>query len=214
MAHPVHHLILGTLIPAYRLTARVTQSGRSHLPEGGCVLAFNHPRNRDPVDVQAAYGGPLYFLGKKEAFDWPVVGWVLRNVGNQIPLDRQKGGNLAAIEEAVEHLRAGHKIALAPEGTKSRNGPLGRGRSGAVRMAWAADVPVIPVAVKHGLFGTHVVFGDPVDLDDLSKDAMDMADVRTATDRMMAQLAEMLGEPYHAGTAPDYAAQKGLRHDP
>lgn len=211
MVHPVHRLVLWTVIPTYRRLAFVRSEGRDRVPDGGAVLAFNHPTYRDPVDVQAAYRGPLYFLGKKEAFEWPVVGWVIRNLGDQIPLDRQAGGNEDALGEAVQRLRAGDKVALAPEGTRSGRGPLGRGRTGAARLALRADVPVVPVAVFPGTLGSRVVFGAPLDLTPWRDRTKDPTAWREATDHVMAAIAGLLGEDYDAASAPDYAARRGFR---
>lgn len=210
MAGLAHRAVLATLKPPYRLLWRVLAEERARVPDAGAVFVFNHPRNRDPVDLQVAWGRPVYFLGKKEAFEWPVLGWIFRNVGGQIPLDRQAGGNLEALREAVAHLRRGEKIAIAPEGTKSHDGPLGRGRSGAVRMAWAAQVPIVPVAIRHGIFATWVRFGWPIDLREFGADPDDAAAVRAGTDEMMRVLARMLGEPYDPATAPDYARDAGF----
>lgn len=209
--HPVHRLVLASLAPAYRLLAFVRSEGRDNVPEGGAVLAFNHPTCRDPLAVQAAYRKPLYFLGKKEAFDLPVIGWMMRRLGGQIPLDRQGGGNRGALDEAVQRLRAGAKVALAPEGTRSGRGPLGRGRTGAVRLALQAGVPVVPVAVFPGRWGSRVVFGAPRSLARWRDQEDDPEAVRVATDHVMAAIAALLGETYDAGTAPDYAARRGFR---
>ena len=215
MAHWFHRFVLTFVAPPVRWATGVSCEGLENVPEGGAVLVFNHPTSRDPVDVQVAYGGVLYFLGKKEAFEWPVLGWLLRTVGHQIPLDRQAGGNTKALEEAVGHLRKGHKIALAPEGTRSARGPLGRGRTGAARLALAAEVPVVPIAVHRGKRRARIVFGAPVDLSPWYARRDDPKAVRAAMDHVMSELARLLGEAgYDPATAPDYALQRGLRKTP
>ena len=211
MATLTHSLLIGSVGPLWRLFRRIKTEGAYRIPPGGAVLAFNHPRAMDPPHIAAAYGKPLHFLGKKEVFEIPVLGWFIRDVGGQIPLDRSKGGNTAAFEEAVSLLRGGAKIAIAPEGTTEIDGVLGRGRTGAVRMALAAGVPVVPVAVKHHAWpGPSVIsFGTPIDID-LTPDA-DRDALQEATDQVLSAIAGLLGVRYDPATAPDHAAAKGLR---
>lgn len=214
----VYRAVLGTLGPVLRLAGRVQAVGKSRVPDGGAVFAFNHPRNVDPVNVVVAWGDVLYFLGKREVFDLPLLGYILRGPGGQIPLDRTRGNNVAAIEEAVMHLRVGHKVALAPEGTRQRGKGLGRGRTGAARLALSAAVPLVPVAIRYGpgpLGPCRVEFGEPVDLSPWRGRAEDPEACRVATDRLMVVLARMLGQDdYDPATAPDYAAARGFRMRP
>lgn len=123
--------------------------GVEHVPtHGGAVLAFNHHSYLDFFAV----GLPVYyqrrrrprFLAKAELFRTPVFGWVLRRSG-QVPVDRASAaGRAAAFRRAVEQLRGGDLIAIAPEQTISQSFELLPFRTGAVRMAQAAGVPIIP----------------------------------------------------------------------
>lgn len=198
--------------PLFRWFTLTKRSGMEHLPEGGYVMGFNHPGLIDPLIIGAAHPGPLYMLGKKEEFERPVTGSILRNIMRCIPLDRSGGDNQWALQEATRRLQDGEPFALAPEGTSNRGGPLGRGRTGAVRMALAAGVPLVPVAlVRKRWHRWHVIFGEAMDTTPWHGQQGDRHVVRELTDTLMARIATLLGEAYDAELAPDHALRRGFR---
>lgn len=151
-------------------------------------------------------------MGKAEAFRIPIAGFIMREWGGQIPVRRDGAGNQEGLKEAIGRLHEGAPVAMAPEGTNSKFGPLGRGRTGAARLALAAGVPMVPAAVHRRTGGRpRLVFGDPVDVSAHYGQNRDPAVVRAVTDRFMGELAALLGQSYDAATAPDYAARKGFR---
>jgi putative phosphoserine phosphatase/1-acylglycerol-3-phosphate O-acyltransferase len=134
--------------------------GVDNIPEsGGALLCANHRSYFDPLTVGvtvARRGRPVRALGKKEVFDAPVVGQIVRAMGG-IRVDRGTGSDepLRAAEQA---LRAGELVAMMPQGTIPR-GPAFfatrlEGRWGAARLAAASGVPVVPI----GLWGTEQVW--------------------------------------------------------
>lgn len=205
-------VVLGIISPLFRWLTLTRREGMHRLPKGGYVIGFNHPGLIDPLVVGASHPGPLYMLGKKEEFDRPVTGWILRRVMRCIPLDRKGGDNQWALDEAVARLQDGEPFAMAPEGTSNKRGPLGRGRSGAARLALAAGVPMVPVAfIRTRRAPWRIVFGEPMDTTAWHGKQDDHAAVREATDRFMERLAALLGESYDAASAPDYAGRRGFR---
>lgn len=208
-----HRIILWIVAPLFRWVTLTRRRGMDHLPPGGYVIGFNHPGLIDPLVLGATHPGPLYMLGKKEEFERPVTGWILRKVLRCIPLDRSGGDNRWALDEAVARLQDGEPFALAPEGTSSHRGPLGRGRSGAARLALEAGVPMVPVAIdrKRRWRRWTVTFGPPMDTTPWHGRQDDHGAVRDVTDRFMGRLADLLGEPYDPATAPDHARRKGFR---
>ncbi|WP_185995549.1 lysophospholipid acyltransferase family protein [Nocardioides campestrisoli] len=137
--------------------------GVEHIPrQGGALMAFNHVGYLDFI-----YGGfPAHlagrrvvrFMAKKEVFDNPVGGPVMRSM-HHIPVDR--GDGIASYHQAVDYLREGELVGIFPEATISRAMELKEFKTGAVRIASAAGVPIIPVT----LFGTQRIFtkGHPKD---------------------------------------------------
>ena len=125
--------------------------GAEHIPaSGGAILASNHISYLDFAFVMLASPTPrrdVRFLARSEFFRVPLVGQALRGL-RQIPVDVQ-GDPLSAAAQAKEALLDGDLIGMHPEGTISPSFVLRRGKSGAVRLAEQANVPLIPV----GLWG-------------------------------------------------------------
>lgn len=134
--------------------------GTEHIPtSGAAILVGNHRSYFDPVAIGMALGKqgrPVRFLGKKEVFDAPIVGDVARAMGG-IRVDRGTGSD-APIKAAEDALEAGDLVAIMPQGTIPRGkeffNPVLKGRWGAMKLAHATGVPVIPI----GLWGTEKVW--------------------------------------------------------
>ena len=133
-------------LAALRLDVR--PSGVHRIPaEGGAVLASNHIGYLDFVFVGAAArerGRLVRFMCKKEIFDHPVGGPVMRGMSH-IPVDRDAGGSSYA--HALRSLRGGDLVGLFPESTISRSFEPMEFKTGATAMAAAAGVPLLPVAI-------------------------------------------------------------------
>ncbi|MBC9732387.1 lysophospholipid acyltransferase family protein [Nocardioides marmotae] len=148
--------IIWTAKTAFRLLGQHFQmSGTEHVPrEGGVLLAFNHIGYLDFIygGLAANPSGRLVrFMAKKEVFDHAVGGPVMRSM-RHIPVDRGEG--LASFHAAVEDLRGGEAVGIFPEATISRSFEIKELKTGAVRIAAAAGVPLLPVT----LWGTQRIF--------------------------------------------------------
>ncbi|ATY10045.1 1-acyl-sn-glycerol-3-phosphate acyltransferase [Amycolatopsis sp. AA4] len=134
---------------------RFAKIGTEHIPdEGGAVLAMNHISFFDYAYVGLSAlerGRVIRFLAKKEVFDNPVAGPLLRSM-KHVRVDRSAGAG--AYRAAVSALRDGELVGVFPEGTISRSFELRPFKSGAVRMAREAGVPIVPVIV----WGSHRVW--------------------------------------------------------
>ncbi len=180
--------------------------GTENLPprgQGGMVVVMNHVHWLDiPIIgdlVPFAYR--LSWLGKQELFKNPVAGWWLR-VMNVIPIHRGKR-DVAAMSNVVTALKNGAVLLMFPEGTRSRDGILRKGRGGAVRMAIEAGVPIVPVAItgtEHGLKGTVqskpvlMRIGEPYLLSGAEVGRLPDAVMQELTVDMMRRIAVMLPE--------------------
>jgi len=135
-------------------------AGWENIPEAGpAIVVGNHRSYFDPMAIGttlAKRGRPVRFLGKKEVFDVPVAGQLLRAMGG-IRVDRGTGSD-EPLQEAAAALQAGQIVAIMPEGTIPRGpaffDPKLKGRWGAARLAAMTGAPVIPV----GLWGTEKVW--------------------------------------------------------
>ena len=147
MAQPVMRMLEISVTSAVRLVGpRITYHGLENIPEnGGAVVAINHTSYVDWMPgAIAAYrrGRRLRFMIKQEMLDVPPVGFLMRNSG-MIPVDRSAGAG--AYSAAVQRLRDGELVGVYPEATISRSFELKEFKTGAVRMACEAGVPIIPL---------------------------------------------------------------------
>ena len=163
------------------LGLRFDFQGQEHLPHkgksGGAVLAINHIGYLDfALAGTAALPMKRYirFMAKKEIFDHKIAGPLMRGM-HHISVDRSAGSS--ALAAALRALRSGEIIGIFPEGTISRSFEIAELKSGAVRLAQGAGVPVIPVAVwgsqrivtkkrkpdfGRNKFPISVAFGEPI----------------------------------------------------
>lgn len=134
-----------------RLLFRIEVQGREHIPRHGkLLLAANHVSGYDPFVIGSLVPRVLYFLAKKELFINPVLGAVLRFL-HAIPIDRRDLGH-TTIRRVNELLAAGEAILLFPEGTRSRSGQIGEGKSGVGMLAAMNQADIVPVRIE-GLHG-------------------------------------------------------------
>jgi 1-acyl-sn-glycerol-3-phosphate acyltransferase len=117
--------------------------------EGPVILAANHISNADAVILGAwltkRLGRRIHWLGKKEMFDWPIVGWVFRN-GGVHPVDRG-AADVDAFRTAERVLNEGHVLMIFPEGTRSPTGELQKPKDGLAMLALRTGAPIIPIGI-------------------------------------------------------------------
>jgi 1-acyl-sn-glycerol-3-phosphate acyltransferase len=114
--------------------------------EGGLVLASNHQSFLDPVLVGMALNEPICYLARSDLFAVPGLGLLLPMLRVH-PVARGRADS-TALRTVLRLLRAGQKVLLFPEGTRSRDGSLGAFKRGAAALAIRAGVPVMPVCVE------------------------------------------------------------------
>ncbi|MFI7284473.1 lysophospholipid acyltransferase family protein [Micromonospora chersina] len=211
-----------TVAPALRLAFRPHVEGLEHIPAtGGAIFAGNHLSVADELLLGTVVPRHLAFWAKSEYFNGTGVKgafskFVLTGLG-AIPVERAGGrAALSAFDAAIPVLQAGDLVAVYPEGTRSPDGRLYRGRTGAARLAVAAGVPIIPVGVtgtdKAQPIGTRVPrpgraeitirFGKPLDFTGRSDDRTSL---RAMTDEMMAEIQKLTGQEYVPRYAPKRA---------
>jgi 1-acyl-sn-glycerol-3-phosphate acyltransferase len=205
------HLVVG---PIVTLLFRPKVTGRHHVPSRGPVLfVSNHPSFIDPVFLAVVLPQPISFLAKSEYFTGRGVrGFLVRRFFlaiRQLPIYRTGGAASAnSLDAGRDHLSAGGQLGIYPEGTRSPDGRIHRGHTGAARLILGTTIPVIPVA----MLGTenvmplgsrfpriapvHVVFGAPLDLSAFDDVAETPAGLRAATDSIMLALSRLSGRDY------------------
>lgn len=149
----LRHVAIG---PLFRALSRLKVEGREHVPSSGpVIIAANHLSALDAVALPLAAGRPVTFLGKAEYFQGSglkgrFVAGFMERVGT-IPVDRAKGrAALLSLDSAQQALEEGRAFAMHPEGTRSPDGRLYRGKTGVARLSIVTGAPVVPC----GIIGT------------------------------------------------------------
>jgi len=151
----------------FRIIFNLHYEGRDNIPRGETVIyASNHRSNADPPLLGGGAVGKYAFMAKEELFRKKLFAWLIRSLG-AFPVSRGKG-DMTVIETAIDRLHNGRSLMIFPEGTRSKDGKVGRGHSGAALIAAKADRRIVPVGIVFGeklKFRTRVTikFGKPID---------------------------------------------------
>ena len=206
--------------PFLRLLARPTVIGAEHVPATGpAILASNHLSVVDSVYLPLMLPRPVSFAAKSEYFNGTslkdrAVGAYLRAI-NQVSTDRTGGrAAMEMLDAAVSHLNSGQIFGIYPEGTRSPDGRLYRGRPGVGFLALHSGAPVIPVA----MIGTdHILppgrqvprpgrieirIGEPLEFPELRGQPAGARQRRAVTDQVMRAIQKLSGQEF----VPMYAS--------
>jgi 1-acyl-sn-glycerol-3-phosphate acyltransferase len=196
---PLYFLIGLVSWPGLRLVFRYRAQGTQHLPaSGGYVLAAGHLSNLDPWAIGLALWPTrfLRFMAKSELFWFPLGPFIAACGAFKV---RRGQADQDAIQTAVNLARAGHVIAMFPEGTRRKKGlrktRQPQSHTGAARIALEAGVPLVPAGIKgtdelKRVAAWRVRYGAPIELDDL-RDVEPAEAARIATERAMSAIAEL-----------------------
>jgi len=206
----VFHIVRNVLRPVLWIVYGWRRQGHRNLPaQGPVLLAANHLSGWDTVLIPLASPRPVQFLTKSAYFTKPglkgrFMRWFFTSIGG-VPVHRSVGHDAqAALHSGSAILRSGAVFAVFPEGTRSRDGRLYKGRSGAAWMALDTGAMVVPV----GVLGTHAMrpfawgfgrsrpeirFGEPINLDAVAHLSAGAAR-RQVTDQIMNAIAALTGQ--------------------
>ncbi|WP_026538791.1 lysophospholipid acyltransferase family protein [Arthrobacter sp. 9MFCol3.1] len=211
--------------PVLRLLFRPWVKGLDNVPaEGAAILASNHLSFSDSIFMPVMVPRPVAFLAKSEYFTGTGIKGRLTaaffRLTNQLPMDRSGGAASAqSLNAGMDVLKNGSLLGIYPEGTRSPDGRLYRGKVGVARLALQARVPVIPVAMigtdKVQPIGKRVpnirrigmIFGEPLDFSRYYGMEDDRLIQRSVTDEIMYELMRLSGQEY----VDEYAAAVKLR---
>ncbi|RJK96875.1 lysophospholipid acyltransferase family protein [Vallicoccus soli] len=205
------HLLVG---PALRVAFRPEVEGLENVPaEGAAILASNHLSFSDSIFLPLVLDRRVTFLAKSDYF----TGRGLKGratakffeAARQLPVDRSGGrASEAALRTGLKVLRSGELLGIYPEGTRSPDGRLYRGKTGVARMALEGRVPVIPVAmidtekaqppgqVIPKVMRVGVRIGRPLDFSRYEGMEGDRFVLRSITDEVMYELMQLSGQEY------------------
>lgn len=154
-------LILG---PFVRLVRPMKVTGRENIVKGAALICANHSAMIDPIQIALALDSKtqIHVLAKAELFKIPVLSWLLKKLG-MISVDRSIA-DVNSIKTSLTYLKNGEKVVIFPEGTRVSEDDAVAAKSGAVKLAERAGVPIMPVFLprKKPIFIRHkFVFGEP-----------------------------------------------------
>lgn len=200
--------------PLLKLIFRPWAEGTENVPrEGAVILASNHLSYSDWLFMPLVIPRRVTFVAKAEYFESPgIKGWIQKKFfsgAGQVPIDRSSGSAAAgAIATQLRLLSEGEVCGIYPEGTRSHDGKLYRGRTGVARIALESGVPVIPCAVINTdvvappgkVFGRMarpgVRFGEPLDFSRYEGLEGDRFILRAVTDEIMYEIMRLSGQEY------------------
>jgi 1-acyl-sn-glycerol-3-phosphate acyltransferase len=212
----VAYFILKTFIlgPLLRVLFRPWVRGLENIPtSGAAILASNHLSFSDSIFLPLQSRRPVVFLAKSEYFTGKgikgaLTRWFFKSTG-QLPIDRSGGkASEASLNTGLSVLGSGQVLGIYPEGTRSPDGRLYRGRTGIARMALEAKVPVIPVAMidteKVQPIGKRlprirrigIIIGQPLDFSRFDGMEGDRIVLRAVADEIMYELMKLSGQEY------------------
>ena len=220
-----YSVLKGAGAPVLRGVYRPWIEGAENIPkEGPAILASNHNAVWDSIFLPMMIDREVVFMGKADYFSGTgVKGWATKNfmkaVGT-IPVDRSGGkAAQAAMQAGLDRLGSGQLFGIYPEGTRSPDGRLYRGKTGVARLALESVAPVLPVA----MIGTHaaqpigqkipsrtnigVVVGEPLDFSRYRGLSKDRYILRAITDEIMYNLMLLSGQEYVDKYAADVKAE-------
>ena len=206
-----YRLLKSFLYPLLVLLFRPKVTGLRHVPSNGpVIIASNHLSFSDSIFMPLVVPRSVTFLAKSEYFTSPGLKGFIKKITfialGQVPVDRSGGKRSeAALLTGLALLKDGHCIGIYPEGTRSPDGRLYKGRTGIARMAIESGAPIIPVAmfntaeiqptgqVVPKVRRVEMVFGEPIYF---SGDSTDQAVLRSATNQLMEKIAELSKQEY------------------
>jgi 1-acyl-sn-glycerol-3-phosphate acyltransferase len=204
------------LTPVLRLLFKVRVEGLENLPATGpVILASNHHSFSDSIFLPMVLKRRVTFVAKAEYFEQKKTAWFFSMMG-QIPVKRGGGpASERALEAAREVLDSGGVFGIYPEGTRSPDGRLYKGRTGVARLALQTGSPICAVAmigtreaqpigqVKPNFFSPITIrIGKPMNFDRLRPRAQDPLVARQITDEVMFELRSLSGQEYVNQYAP------------
>ena len=200
--------------PILKALFRPWVRGMENIPNSGpVILASNHLSFSDSIFLPLQSRRPVVFLAKSEyftgrGFKGALTRWFFKATG-QLPIDRSGGrASEAALNTGLRVLAKGQVLGIYPEGTRSPDGRLFRGRTGIARMALESKVPVIPVAMidteKVQPIGRRlprirrigIIVGEPLDFSRFDGMEGDRVILRAVTDEIMYELMKLSGQEY------------------
>lgn len=190
--------ILGVIVMAvFKIYFNLSFEGRENIPKDGSnIFASNHRSYTDPVLIALPTRVPCSFMAKEELFEQNILfKWLITAFG-AFPVTRGKG-DTAAIDLSMDRLNKGRNLVIFPEGTRSKDGKVGKGKTGVALIAAMAQVPVVPVGINFEgklKFRKKIVvrFGKPINPEELHVGSTNPRDLKILKTKIMDEITKLV----------------------
>lgn len=186
------------VLGVFKICYKVHIDGAENAPKkGSYILASNHRSNLDPVFVALKVAVPSSYMAKEELFQGnKFFVWLIKFMG-AYPVKRGSG-DTSVITDSIGYLQEGRNVLVFPEGTRSKDGKLGKGKSGIALIAALAQVPVVPIGIYtkgekiEFRKKVYVKYGKPIMPSELQFSNSDPRSLKIVKNKIMSAIAEQL----------------------
>ncbi|WP_024856488.1 (d)CMP kinase [Ruminococcus albus] len=195
----IYGLLRWVTIGIYHIYYDIKWEGVENVPkDGGNIFASNHRSYQDPVFIALHARVPLSYMAKEELFQGNrAFKWLITKLG-AFPVARGKG-DTGVIDTSIEKLEAGRNLAIFPEGTRSRDGKVGKGKTGVALIAAVAQTKIIPVGITFEgklKFRKKVIvrYGKPIIPSEIGAENTDSKSLRVLKNKVMEDITDLVNE--------------------
>ena len=199
--NPIHMFFYTVLrhivVPLFKCYYKLSFEGTENIPKDGSnVFASNHRSYTDPVLIAMPTRVPCSFMAKEELFHQNVFFTALIKAFGAFPVTRGKGDS-AAIDMSMDRLNIGRNLVIFPEGTRSKDGKVGKGKTGVALIAAMAQVSVVPVGINFEgslKFRKKIVvrFGKPISPEELNVTSADPRELKKLKTKIMDKITKLV----------------------
>lgn len=181
----------------FKIAYNLHFEGKDNIPKaGGYIYASNHRSYTDPILISIPVRRRFAYMAKDELFKNPFFGLLIRTFG-AFPVVRGKG-DTTVIDTSIEKLKSGRNLVIFPEGTRSYDGKVGKGKSGVALIAAQSGVDVIPVGIIFEgpklKFRSKVLvkFGKPIKASELAVGGTSPSELKGLKAKIMGSITELV----------------------
>ncbi len=181
----------------YRLFYDFHIEGEENIPQDKpVVLASNHRSYADPVILTMPMKLPVSYMAKEELFRNKLFGWFIRKLG-AFPVTRGSG-DMSVIDDSINILNSGRNLVIFPEGTRSKDGKVGKGKTGVAMIAAKSGADVVPCGIifegekLHFRSKLTLRFGKPIKAEEIAVEGNSPRELKDVKKRIMSAITELV----------------------
>lgn len=171
--------------------------GEENIPQDKpVVLASNHRSYADPVILTMPMRLPVSYMAKEELFKNKLFGWFIRKLG-AFPVSRGSG-DMSVIDDSINILNSGRNLVIFPEGTRSKDGKVGKGKTGVAMIAAKSGADVVPCGIifegekLHFRSKLTLRFGKPIKAEEIAVESNSPRELKDVKKRIMSAITELV----------------------